>query len=53
MKEQVAKEKELSAINRAAIDMVFVTTRKGGQVMAGCLKMADSRNTCPHEYAVN
>ena len=53
VKEQVAKEKEVSAINRAAIDLVFVTTRKGSQVMAGCLKTADSRNTCPHKYAVN
>jgi len=33
--------------------MVFVTTPKGSQVMAGCLKTADSRNTCPHKYAVN
>jgi len=53
VKEQVAKEKAVSVINRAAIDMVFVTTRKGSQVMAGCLKTADSRNTCPHKYAAN
>src|SRR5436305_14116210 len=42
VKEQVAKEKEVSAINRAAIDMVFVKTRKGSQAMAGCLKTSAS-----------
>jgi len=50
VKEQVSKEKQVSTISRAAIDAVFVTMRNGSELMAGCLKTTDSRNTCPHKY---
>ena len=50
VKEQVSKEKQVSTISRAAIDAVFVTMSNGSELMAGCLKTTDSRNTCPHKY---
>jgi len=50
VKEQVAREKGLSAISRAAIYAVFAQSRNGKEVMAGCLQTADARNTCPHKY---
>ena len=49
VKQQVSKERELSSINRAAIDAVYVSTPSIGVIMAACLKTSDSRNTCPHK----
>ena len=51
VKEQVSRERELSSINRAAIDAVYVATRRTGVVMAGCVRTSDPRNTCPHKYS--
>ena len=51
VKEQVAHERELSTIIRVAIDFVVAQTRNQREEMAGCLKTADPRNTCPHKYS--
>lgn len=48
VKEQVAREKELSTISRAAIYAVYVTSSNGSTVMAGCIIAADSGNACQH-----
>lgn len=49
VKEQVAKERELSEITRAAIDGVYVATTSTGVVMAGCMRTSDPRNACSHK----
>ena len=51
VKDQVVHERELTAISRAAIDFVVARTRNQREGMAGCLKTADPRNTCPHNYS--
>jgi hypothetical protein len=46
VKETVAKEKEISTINKATISEMIVTLPNGMQWMSGCVKTADPKNAC-------
>lgn len=46
VKETVAKEKDVSTINKAIISEMMVMLPNGMQWMSGCVKTTDPKNTC-------
>lgn len=46
VKERVAKEKDITAINKATIGEMIVTRANGMQWMSGCVKTTNPKNVC-------